>query len=128
MIPKPEPGVWTIRLQGAGPYFLSVQARTAFALHSTDFAQFPPKFGADQTLTVTVNAPTRDVRFRLVGPAGEPLQTLVLSASEDRPDHFSGTFIPGFKQFRVLAEGADERGFPFQRIDPHLFEAKSTVP
>ena len=47
---------------------------------------------------------------------------------EDRPERFTGTVIPGFKQFRVLAEGADERGFPFQRMDPRLFEAKSTVP
>jgi len=34
IIPKPQPGVWTVRLVGMGPYFVSVQAEAAVGLHS----------------------------------------------------------------------------------------------
>ncbi len=125
-IPKPQPGVWTVRLQGAGPYFLVVQAHTSFGLHAVEFTPAPPKLGADQTLNVTINAPTADVRFRLVSAAGETVQPLVLN--EVGPSRFSGSVVPAVSEFRVLAEGTDELGYGFQRVHPPLIEARSTAP
>jgi hypothetical protein len=120
-IPKPEPGVWTLRLEGAGPYFVFVQAHTSIGLH-VEFSPSPPKLGAEQTLKVSLNAPTADVHLRLIDGAGETVQPVVLTA--DEPGRFSGTVVPAAKEFRVLAEGTDERGFTFQRVHPPLFEAQ----
>lgn len=125
-IPKPEPGVWTVRLQGAGPYFVIVHAHSSFGLHEVQFSPRPPKLGADHTLNVTLNAPTADVRFRLVNAAGETVQPIVLN--EIAAGRYSGSVIPASKEFRVLAEGTDERGYAFQRVHPPLIEAGSSLP
>jgi hypothetical protein len=127
-IPNPAPGIWMVRLQGAGPFFMSVQAHTSFGLHAADFTPGPPKLGAEQTLTVVLNAPGSGTRFRLVSARGETLQPLALNPVQDQSNRFSGSVVPAFREFRILAEGTDERGFAFQRVDPRLIEAKPTVP
>jgi hypothetical protein len=127
-VPNPEPGVWTIRMEGAGPFFLSVQAHTSLALHPAKFESDPPRLGAENLLTVSLNAPSPNVQFRLVNAAGETLQSLPLQTTEERPGIFSGRIVPGFKQFRILAEGTDERGYAFQRVDPRLLDATASVP
>ena len=128
IVPHPEPGVWTIRLQGAGPFFLSVQARTSLVLQPVKFEPEPPRLGAENLLTVSLNAPSSNVHFRLVNAEGETLQPLPLQTEEGRPSIFSGSMVPGFKQFRILAEGTDEHGYAFQRVDPRLIEATASVP
>ncbi len=125
-VPNPEPGVWTIRLQGAGPFFLSVQAHTSLTLHAK-FESEPPRLGAENLLTVSLNAPGPDVHFRLVDAAGETLQPVPLQTTEGRSGLFSGRIVPGFRQFRILAEGTDEHGYAFQRVDPRLIEASASV-
>ncbi len=127
-VPNPKPGVWTIRLQGAGPFFLSVQAHTSLVLQPVKFEPEPPRLGAENLLTVSINAPSPNVNFRLVSAAGETLQPLLLQAAEGRPGIFSGSIFPGFRQFRILAEGTDEHGYVFQRVDPRLIEAMASVP
>jgi hypothetical protein len=124
LIPNPEPGVWTIRIEGAGPYFLAVQAHTSIGLHVPQFSNGTPRLGADQNLTVMLNAPVTGVRFSLVGADGDQLQPLVLNADADLPGRFSGSVVPAFREFRIRAEGTDERGFAFQRVHAPLFEAK----
>jgi hypothetical protein len=63
-----------------------------------------------------------------VNAAGEVLQSLPLQALEGRPGTFSGRIVPGVRQFRILAEGTDEHGYAFQRVDPRLIEATASVP
>lgn len=128
IVPKPEPGVWTIRLQGAGPFFLSVQAHTSLGLHAAKFASGHPRLGAENLLTVSLNAPTRDIRFELVDTAGGVLQPLPLQTVGGQPGTFSGNILPAFRQFRILAAGTDEHGYAFQRVDPRLMEATASVP
>jgi hypothetical protein len=127
-IPNPAPGLWTIRLQGAGPFFLSVQAHASLILQTPKFESSPLRLGAENLVAMSLNAPSSDVRFRLVNAAGETLQSLPLQAVEGRPGIFSGRIVPGFRHFRILAEGTDERGFAFQRVDPRLIEATASVP
>lgn len=127
IVPKPEPGLWTIRLQGAGPFFLAVQGHARLGLHAVKFASGLPHQGQEDLLTLALNATGPNVRFSLVNAAGEILQPLVLQNSEGQPGIFSGSVIPGFRQFRVLAEGTDESGYAFQRMDPRLMEASPGV-
>ena len=127
-IPNPYRGVWTIRMQGAGPFFLSVQAHASLILQGAKFESGSPRLGAENLLAVSLNAPSPDVHFRLVNAAGETLQPLPLQTAEGRPGIFSGSIVPGFRQFRILAEGTDAHGYAFQRVDPRLIEATTSVP
>jgi hypothetical protein len=123
-IPQPPPGIWIIRLMGAGPYSISVKAKTPLGMHNLKFADNLPKFGIDQQVDVWLKAPTPSLQFRLVDGKGDTLQPVVLSEATIGEGHWTGSIIPSFKQFRVAASGTDDRGFAFQRVDPRLFEAK----
>ncbi len=125
-VPNPEPGLWTIRLQGRGPFFLSVQADTSLVLRIPKFATLFPRLGIENPLTVSLNAHSPDLHFRLVDAAGETLQPLPLQTTEEHPSVFSGSVVLGYKQFRILAEGTDENGYAFQRVDPRLIEATAS--
>lgn len=127
-VPNPAPGLWTIQLRGAGPFFLSVQAHASLILQTPKFQSMPPRLGAENQVVVSLNAPSPDVRFRLVSAAGETLQSLPLQTVAGRPGIFSGSIVPGFSQFRILAEGTDEHGYAFQRVDPRLIDAATTLP
>lgn len=127
-VPNPEPGVWTIRLQGGSPFFLSMQADTSLVLSTARFASGFPRLGAENLFAVSLNAQSPDAHFRLVDAAGETLQPLPLQTSEGRPSLFSGNVVLGYRQFRILAEGTDEHGYAFQRVDPRLLEATASLP
>ena len=109
---KPTAGEWLLRLVGTGAYSVAVEAHATQGMHSVDVQ--------DKTLSLRVSPEIANPQFRLVGPAGEAIQTLPLEPDPDSPGRFSGAFEPGAKQFRVLVE--DVTGF--QRVDPRLFEAK----
>ncbi|HWZ30242.1 MAG TPA: hypothetical protein VNX18_02860 [Bryobacteraceae bacterium] len=114
-IPNPQPGVWTVRIEGAGPYSISAQAHTTFWIHNVELA-------ADHTASVTINSPTPGVRFKLIDAPASASQSLALI--EAGANRYSGTVISGFPQFRIVAEGTDEQGYAFQRVYPRLLEAK----
>jgi hypothetical protein len=127
VIPKPQPGVWTARLMGAGPYFVAAQAHTS-AGFDAEFEGGLPRFGEEQQLTVTMSLTAPDVRFQLVNAAGETQQPLVLTPDPDVPGRFRGRVVPSIEHFRVMAEGTDERGYSFQRVDPRLFDTTLARP
>jgi len=77
---------------------------------------------------VSLNAPGPGVHFLLVDAAGDTLQPLPLEAVEGQPNMFSGNMVPAFRQFRIVAEGTDEHGYAFQRVDPRLMEATVSGP
>ena len=109
---KPVAGEWLLRLAGTGAYSVAVQAHAAQGLHRVEVRE--------KTLSLRVSPEISSPRFRLVGPAGETIQTLALEPDPESLGRFSGAFEPGAKQFRVLVEN----GAGFQRVDPRLFETK----
>ncbi len=111
-VAKPVAGEWLLRLAGTGAYSVAVQAHAAQGLHNVEVRE--------QMLSLWVSPEIVSPQFRLIGPAGEALQTLSLEADADSPGHFHGAFEPAAKQFRVLVE----KRARFQRVDPRLFEAK----
>lgn len=123
-IPQPQPGAWRLRLTGGGPYFVSVRAKTRIGLHGARFGDSLPRFGAEQKLNLALTFAIPNVEFGLVSPTGDPLQPLVLDPDPNQSNHWTGLVIPSFRQFRVSVTGTDEQGFPFQRTDPRLFEAR----
>jgi hypothetical protein len=115
-LPQPQPGIWTVRLIGTGPYFVSVQARTRIGLNNVKIV--------DGTLSAWSPSSSSAVQFQLVSAQGESLQPLVLQADPAYAGHWIGPMTPGFKEFRVAVTGTDEQGFSFLRMDPRLFEAR----
>jgi hypothetical protein len=68
IIPKPQPGVWTVRLAGMGPYFVSVQAEAASGLHNVKVSA--PETGAQEwSVSVNTDPALRDPRFGLIDAA-----------------------------------------------------------
>jgi hypothetical protein len=109
---KPLVGEWLLRLAGTGAYSIAVQAHATQGMRGVEVGE--------KALSLRVNPEVANPQFRLVGPAGEAIQTLALEPDPDSPGHFSGAFGPGAKQFRVLIENSAG----FQRVDPRLFETK----
>jgi hypothetical protein len=127
VIPKPQPGVWTVRLVGMGPYFVSVQAETAAGLHNVTLAATETRFRQEWSVSLNVDPSLPEPRFVLIDAAGEAVQTLALEPAGDSPGRFHGVFTPQVKSFRIAVESRDENGNALQRVDPRLFEAKTEV-
>jgi hypothetical protein len=122
-IPQPQPGVWTLRLMGSGPYFVAIKAKTRIGLHNVKFGEALTALGSEQTLSLWFQTSSPNTQFQLVNAMGESLQPLPLKADPESAGHWTGSVVPGFKQFRVAVEGRDEQGYSFLRTDPRLFEA-----
>lgn len=126
VIPRPAPGVWTVRLLGKGAYSLAVQGRTQFTLGGVSFAGAGPRAGIEQEVNVYLQAPTPSLRFRMVNQAGEDPQPIAFEQSPAGSGRYAARFTPGAQPFRLLVEGTDEQGNVFfQRMDPRLFEPKA---
>ena len=123
-IPKPAPGVWTVRLAGMGPYFVSVQAEAATGLHNVKVSATETRLQPEWSVSLNVDPSLPDPRFVLINAAGETIQTLMLEPDADSPGRFQGAFTPPVKNFRIAVESRDENGNTVQRVDPRLFEAK----
>jgi hypothetical protein len=117
-LPRPQAGVWTLRLMGSGAYFVSIKAKTRIGLHNVKFG------AADRTLSLWLSSPSPAAQFQLVNVLGEPIQALVLEIDAAAAGHWIGSVIPPLKEFRVAVTGTDEQGFSFLRTDPRLFEAR----
>ena len=123
IIPKPQPGVWTVRLAGMGPYFVSVQAEAASGLHNVKVSSGPQ----ESSVSLNIDPSLPEPRFVLLDAAGEKVQALKLEPDTDSPGRFQGVFTPQVKSFRIAVESRDENGNTLQRVDPRLFEAKTEV-
>lgn len=123
IIPKPQPGIWTLRLAGMGPYFVSVQAEAASGLHNVTVSTGPQEW----SVSLNVDPSLPEPRFMLINAAGETIQTLALEPDADSPRRFQGVFTPQVRDFRIVVESRDENGNTVRRVDPRLFEAKTEV-
>ena len=111
-IPKPAPGIWTVRLLGTGMYFAVVQAKSSLNVGKAEM-----KNGAISIFAMP------GASFRLVGSDGETIQDLPLTASPEAPGRYSGPFTPPGKSFRVQATATDAQGYLVQRMDRRLYES-----
>jgi hypothetical protein len=125
IIPKPQPGVWTVRLIGMGPYFVSVQAETAKNFSTVRFDPTALRLGNPQEVAVFVDPSVQEPRFQFTNTRGEAIQGLTLEPDPSSPGRFQGTITPPAERFRLMVEGRDETGNVLQRVDSRLFEAKS---
>ncbi|MEP7363159.1 MAG: hypothetical protein ABI972_07885 [Acidobacteriota bacterium] len=85
---RPQPGEWTLHLRGNGFYSIVVEAKS--------------------TLHYSPTPPTPETRYRLTGDEGQTLMSLEGPPPAD--------LTAPYPRYRVAMEGADEQGFPFQRL------------
>jgi len=129
-VPRPAPGVWTIRASGSGVAGITVQARSALALTQVDFAvaddaEFTtvPVPGVENTVRIGLSARASQVEASLVNAASRRIAPLKLTPGRTE-NAFVSRFTPPADGFRVLVEGKDANGQPFQRVDAPLTEAR----
>ena len=131
---SPEPGRWKITVAGKGLFFMIVTARTRLSLGRLVFLDEGrrtdtdghvvslPEAGTPQPVEVRVDGAAGPVAFRLISSSAATLQTLSLEESGQEPGRrtYTGSVTLPATGGRLAATGIDERGFPFQRVDPRL--------
>ena len=129
IVKRPEPGIWTLRVAGSGIAGVMVQARSALGLADVGFAAAGstvftrvPLAGVENSVTITVSGRATQVEASLVDGAFRRVASLPLAAAESAGSYTS-RFTPGVQGFRVLIEGKDADGVPFQRVQAPLLTA-----
>ncbi len=142
VLTKPQAGAWRIRIAGAGMFFVVAQAKSSISLNRVEFVElggrpghegmFPVKgplhSGEQRTLSANLTAPPGEAHFRLINSAGETLDPLEMSASDEGQEDdrsFEGKLTLKHPAFRVAVEGRDAAGYPYQRVLPRLIEIAS---
>ena len=85
----------------------------------------PVRMNVPQTLSVSVSgAPVTAVR--LIISAGDTLQRIELPPRDTNadPEDSMAQVTPSHPSFRVVVEGRDASGFPYQRVYPRLMKAQ----
>jgi von Willebrand factor A domain-containing protein 7 len=122
----PEPGVWRVKLTGAGIFSVVIQARSPISFHGAEFVEAPAHLNVEQALSARLSAPLGAVVFHMVNSTGESLQQLDLKSGSESGNsrEFQGSVTPAHASFRLAVEGRDASGFWYQRLYQHLFELK----
>lgn len=122
IVPRPQTGIWTIRVAGGGVAGVTVQARSALAIAQVEFArQADQKFrvipwaGVQNTIKLVVSGHPADVHASIVSGGFERLGQLALEAGK-RDGEFVSQLSPEASGFRVMVVGTDANGFAFQRM------------
>ena len=111
---RPHPGVWKIRVQGSGMYFVTAEAISQVGL---DVARVPQ--GAEAPVELAVTGEVSAVRLRVVNSAGDVLGTLPVERGSG-PGRFVAK-LPAYPvQFRLAVEGMDPNGYLLQRVHAPL--------
>jgi hypothetical protein len=128
-IKTPSPGTWRIGLAGRGIFSLIVSANSNVALaeptlsrDGTRIAGLAP-LGERVHVEAALSGAPRDVSFHFIGMDGGTLGSFAPSAtrSTDTSTTYETDVTLPSSEFRVLASGADAKGFAFQRVSPRLF-------
>src|SRR5262245_4632019 len=104
IVSQPQPGLWTVRVQGSGVSAVVVQAKSAIGIAQIERA-------AD-TLRIRMGGPATNIRASLVTGTFQKLADLPLSTT-DTAGLYVSRFTPGSEAFRVLIAGTDPDGVPF---------------
>lgn len=134
----PEPGMWKVRLAGTGLFVLSVLTKAEVSLAGVGFSEASdgsggegqpatplkdPVLGVPQRLEARLGGQVSNVRFQVVGPAGDPIASLDATGPAANGT-YSSTIVPSVERFRIRVTGTDAGGWPFQRTYPVLFRAR----
>ena len=127
IVKQPEPGIWTIRAAGSGIAGVMVQGRSALGIAQVEFAAIGstaftpvPLAGVENAVRIGMSGRATQVNASLVNGAFRRIAPLTLTAGETESSYVS-RFTPGVEGFRVLVEGKDADGVPFQRVHAPLF-------
>jgi hypothetical protein len=127
IVKRPEPGVWTIRAAGSGVAGVMVQARSALTMADLQFAAVDstaftrvPLAGVENVVRIGISGRATEVQASLVNAAFRRIAPLTLTAGDTEGSYVS-RFTPGAQGFRVMVEGKDAAGAPFQRVHAPLF-------
>jgi hypothetical protein len=127
IVKRPEPGVWTIRAAGSGIAGVMVQGRSALGISQVQFAGVGstaftrvPLAGVENVVRIGIDGPATQVTASLVNGGFRRIAPLPLTAGETERSYVS-RFTPGTEGFRVMVEGTDADGVPFQRVHAPLF-------
>jgi hypothetical protein len=127
IVQRPEAGVWTIRASGSGVAGIMVQARSTLAITDLQFAAVDstaftrvPSAGVENVVRIGLSGPAADVTASIVNAAFRRIAPLTLTAG-DTEGSYVARFTPGAQGFRVMVEGKDAGGVPFQRVHAPLF-------
>ena len=127
IVRRPEAGVWTIRTAGSGIAGVMVQGRSALGIAQVQFAAVGstaftsvPLPGVENVVKIGIRGHATQVEASVVNGAFRRIAPLPLTAGETENSYVS-RFTPSVEGFRVLVEGKDADGVPFQRVHPPLF-------
>jgi von Willebrand factor A domain-containing protein 7 len=139
---SPEAGEWRAEITGAGRYWLEAQAQSDIFFVSAEFVkkggrpgheglfriQGQPVAGTPATLQVSVSASaTETTEFLLVTEESQTIQKLEMRGvnTDRRFLEFVGSVDLPSVPFRVVVEGSDLNGKPYQRFFSNLFHVQS---
>ena len=127
IVNRPEVGVWTVRAAGTGTAGVMVQARSALGITDVQFAAGgskvftrDPSVDVENVVRIVLTGRATEVQASVVNAAFRRIASLVLAPGDTEGTYVS-RFIPGTQPFRLLVEGKDAQGVPFQRVHALLF-------
>jgi hypothetical protein len=82
----------------------------------------PPRIGLLQYVEAAVEGQATEIKFQLVGPAGDMITRLDAEAASGGEYRIAVT--PSVERFRILMSGKDRSGWAVQRLHPVLFHAE----
>jgi hypothetical protein len=107
IVKRPQPGLWTVRVQGSGVSAVVVQAKSAIGIAQIE--------RVDSTLRIRMSGPAANLRASILTGTFQKLADLPLSMS-DTAGVYVSRLSPGTQPFRVLIAGTGPDGVPFQRM------------
>jgi von Willebrand factor A domain-containing protein 7 len=129
IVKRPEPGVWTLRVAGSGIAGVMVKARSALGIADVQFAAAgstvftrSPLAGVENSVRITITGRATEVEASLVDGAFRRIAPLPLTVDALAGSYVS-SFTPGVQGFRLMIEGKDADGIPFQRVQAPLLTA-----
>lgn len=129
IVPRPQPGLWTIRAAGNGIGGVMVQGRSGLAIARVQFAAVGstsfrplPLPGVENLLRIDMRGNATQLEASLVDAASRKIRTLPLTAG-DSDGIFLSRFTVDAAAFRIQIEGNDASGTPFRRVHAPLFTA-----
>lgn len=127
IVTRPEVGVWTMRVAGSGVSIVLVTARSEIAIGDIEFGAVDstaftraPLTGVENVMRIGVSGRATEMRAAIVNAAFRRIAALTLTAGE-REGSYVTRFTPPAQGFRVMVEGKDGDGTPFQRVHAPLF-------
>jgi hypothetical protein len=138
-VEHPEPGLWTVDVEGYGPYTATAQGNSPVDLARFDFVEpngdihggfFPitgqPIAGVSNLGQASVLGPIATAQFNLIDEAGADLGPISLADHfpSANPENYLGEIPLPSVPFRVQASGVDEHGLAYQRQYPAVYRAQ----